>query len=160
MRIAWNKGNRAYGGNCLVCGEYWTGSDHSGTRKYCSRKCYFNSDSYKEMIKRNGYKVSKMGLRRKSFVMNNGYKSILKPDHPFARDGRYIYEHRLVMEDKLGRYLDPKQEVVHHINEVRTDNRSENLVVLLRKDHQHYHKNRLEKAIKEVQTGNYKLYLE
>lgn len=55
-----------------------------------------------------------------------GYVLVYCPDHPRAKLGRYVQEHRLVMEQHLGRYLEP-QEVVHHKNDIRDDNRIENL---------------------------------
>jgi hypothetical protein len=49
------------------------------------------------------------------------------PEHPRARsNARYVFEHILVMEETLGRYLIPG-ESVHHRNGVRDDNRPENL---------------------------------
>lgn len=56
----------------------------------------------------------------------NGYVIILNPEHPNADSGGYIREHRLVMEEKIGRVL-TKKEIVHHINGEREDNRPENL---------------------------------
>ena len=56
-----------------------------------------------------------------------GYILIYKPDHPFAMK-RYVFEHRLVMEKHLGRYLTPKEKV-HHINEIKDDNRIKNFIV-------------------------------
>ena len=57
---------------------------------------------------------------------NQGYIYKLCPSHPFANCQGYVFQHRLVMEEHLGRYLKPK-EVVHHINEIKTDNKIENL---------------------------------
>ena len=55
-----------------------------------------------------------------------GYIYVTKWNHPFANCRGRIMEHRLVMEEKIGRYL-TKKEVVHHLNHDKTDNRIENL---------------------------------
>lgn len=59
----------------------------------------------------------------------HGYVQVKRPGHPYADNRGYVREHRLVMEEYLGRYLLPG-EVVHHINEVKDDNRIENLVLV------------------------------
>ena len=47
-------------------------------------------------------------------------------------------QHRLIMEEYLGRKL-TKDEVVHHINEDKQDNRIENLQVMDKKEHLVFH---------------------
>lgn len=69
-----------------------------------------------------------------------GYREILSPNHPFAGKDGFMKEHRLVMEKHIGRYL-KKEEVVHHINGIKNDNRIENLVLCAsEKEHRKFHK--------------------
>lgn len=66
---------------------------------------------------------------------SRGYVYLLRTSHPFCNNVGYVREHRLVMEQMLGRYLTPK-EVVHHINSIPYDNKPENLM-LFTNNHAH-----------------------
>ena len=72
------------------------------------------------------------------YIDDKGYVKILRPEHPKNIRG-YIYEHRAVMEEYLGRMLQP-WETVHHINEIKTDNRLDNLFLCTVKEHSAIHR--------------------
>lgn len=79
--------------------------------KIC-RKCFVESKQY-----------PKSGVKHLS---KDGYSYVYYRSHPFADKSGRIYEHRLLMEQKLGRYL-LQYENVHHKNGKKDDNRIENL---------------------------------
>jgi hypothetical protein len=56
------------------------------------------------------------------------YITVKRNGHPQANKNGMCMVHRLVAESYLGRYLKP-DEVVHHISEIKNDNRIENLIV-------------------------------
>ena len=63
-----------------------------------------------------------------------GYKLIRNPSHPMATREGYVMEHRMVMAEHIGRML-TAQEVVHHKNGSRADNRIENLELMVKSAH-------------------------
>lgn len=67
-----------------------------------------------------------------------GYVMILNPEYPNDNRPQYIQEHRLVMAAHLGRPLLP-EEIVHHINGEKTDNRVENLQLMTQSEHMRLH---------------------
>ncbi len=58
-------------------------------------------------------------------------------DHHLADVRGYAYEHRLVMDEKIGRRLKPR-EIVHHIDGNKTNNSFNNLDVVASVAHHRY----------------------
>lgn len=71
-------------------------------------------------------------------IRSDGYVSIYFPDYPKASKNGYVMEHDLVMECIISRHL-KDDEVVHHINGVRNDNRKENLKLMTFSEHARHH---------------------
>jgi hypothetical protein len=107
--------------NCLICKKLFSVLKMA-REKYCSRKCFFDS-------------------RPKRIISSSGYVYVQSINHPRANNsGKYVFEHILVMEKKLGRFLS-SNELVHHKNEIKTDNRIENLMVMTNSEHMTHHHN-------------------
>lgn len=75
----------------------------------------------------------------------DGYIAVYCPTHKNCSKDGYVMEHILIMEKHIGRHL-AEDEVVHHINKIRNDNRIENLKLMTFREHARFHmKERYEK---------------
>ena len=93
----------------------------------------FSTETQKKMS--DSAKKGGIGHKKKR---KDGYIKIYFPDHPKSSKDGYIMEHILVMECLIGRHL-KENEVVHHINKKRDDNRKENLQLMTFKEHAAFH---------------------
>ena len=109
--------------NCIDCGKLvdWRS-------KRC-RPCY-NKWLAKKQRQVGIHSSNWKGGRRKI----RGYIYIHAPEHPRHNSSNLIAEHILIWEEANGRPL-PKGWVVHHINGIKDDNRSENLFAMPKKNH-------------------------
>lgn len=90
--------------------------------KHCSRECSGHSLSQRQIGAANAkWKGGEIVTKKLG-----GYIKQLTPGHPAADASGYVLQHRLVMEEVIGRPL-KKSERVHHKNGKRDDNRPENL---------------------------------
>ena len=157
---AFSKKNRKYA-ICPICGKEFR--KRRSESKYCSNKCSAQGRTTKTAIKCDecGKEFERVNChirgqhnfcsrecqwkwhaktnKRENHANWNG--GIYHHDgYIFLKqeDGTYKAEHRIVMEEKLGRKLDP-HEIVHHLDENKSNNSPENLVVMDRLEHAKLH---------------------
>lgn len=117
--------------HCIACGS----TDHVCTTVYGKfygycRKCMYRlRDGSK-------YKGDEEGV----YITKDGYIGLVGRkyrNHPNYRKGS-VLEHHYVMSQHIGRGIAP-DEVVHHINGIKTDNRIENLQLMSKSEHSKLH---------------------
>ena len=111
---------------CKGCKKtFWIWRCQAHRRKFCSHKC---SLSYWQLGDRNN---NWKGGRK---IDGDGYILIRVENHPFKRKDGYVFEHRLVVEKFVGRYLTP-DEVIHHLDGNKANNKIDNLKIMTIHDH-------------------------
>lgn len=76
--------------------------------------------------------------RHKPYVTKEGYIQVYKPNSPMARDNGYVAKHRLIASKMLRRPLS-SDEIVHHIDGNKQNNRRNNLQVMTPSEHWRVH---------------------
>ena len=136
---------------CIDCGKpRWTNLKSDGKASPRCRPCSVKTPEcrlkHSELSKgMNNPFVKKRILQGRGWkdkISDNGYIYVyLLPNHPFRQmtsRGGYVAEHRLVVAQNLGRCLKP-DELIHHKNGIRSDNRLENLDIFSRAFHAKEH---------------------
>jgi hypothetical protein len=107
---------------------------HGMKRKFSdAAKKNISSAQKKRFSDRSAHPRWKGGL-----VFEEGYWRVMVPEHPRASGRGYVKRCILVLEKKLDRPLFP-DEVPHHINGDKADDREENLSVMNFREHDAHH---------------------
>ena len=134
-------------GICKQCGKEFEICSYMRI-KFCNRQCY------RQWIKENFYGENHPSWKGGQTTDTKGYVFITMPNHPRANKRGYVKRARLVAEKTLGRYLYPN-EIPHHRNEIKGDDRPENIEVMTEGKHQSFHRKK-EKRLRGLREVNKK----
>lgn len=125
---------------CINCGKDFYRLAGRPDSKYCGSSCAIkyrykkNKNLGKELTKRAHEAVRSGVTKGDNHYKWNGGKRISRGYVLVGNYNNGVREHIVIAEKKIGRKL-LKNEVVHHINEDKRDNRPENLKVMDRAKH-------------------------
>ena len=111
---------------CKECGKVFEVIPYRikiGEGKYCTTKCFGESQKSKKRPQFSGKNHPNWKGGKK---IKGGYLFILMPDHPRATEKGYVKNSHLVMEQKIGRFIQ-LPEVVHHIDGDKLNDTTSNL---------------------------------
>jgi len=94
----------------------------------CSKSTILKWLNNFQIPRRIGLKGDKNPNWKGGIKYNQGHKLLMKKDHHRSDSQGYVREHIIIIEKKIGREI-KDSEVVHHINNIKDDNRPENLVL-------------------------------
>lgn len=121
-----------------------SGKRHTQEAKEKIRQYHLGRKHSKETLEKlSAAKTGKKGIKSNAYKngrhLGNGYVLVLVGDHPRKSKNGYVYEHHLVMEKSIGRFL-KDGEVVHHKDGNKMNNSIENLKLFpSQSEHMAYH---------------------
>jgi hypothetical protein len=131
---------------CGGCGKIHL-NDWANYRKYesayCSAKC--GSEARRRP---DGHKKRKHKNEEDSYIM------VKAESHPNVTNDGYVAEHRLVMENLIGRLLS-MSEKVHHLNCIKSDNSPDNLILCKNNRDHHLIHGSLNKCVAQLMDLGY-----
>lgn len=127
---------------CPTCGRDFTPPRKVARQaKFCSHSCAMQANTAVRAAAVRPEVIAKRSDKRRGTG---------KPGNYIKRGGRH--EHRVVAEESLGRKLQPG-EIVHHDDEVRSNNHPDNLKVMTKAEHSRLHTTERRRREKEKANG-------
>lgn len=117
---------------CQVCSQEF--KPKRKEQKLCSVVCRQSNNARGRL----GQKTGPQSKQYTTRFDKDGYLRMYAGKHPYANGRKEIQVHVMLMEVHIGRAI-TDLECVHHINEIKTDNRLENLELMSHAEHSRMH---------------------